>query len=52
KGLVKKAGAAGISARQIAKETDFPYVSVLNILNTPADFKKQGEKRDRRYFLK
>ena len=50
--LVKKAGAAGISARQVAKETNFPYVSVLNILNTPANFKKQGEKRDRRYFIK
>ncbi len=52
KDLVKKAGKDGVSARKIAKETNFPYVSVLNILNDGGNFKKQGEKRDRRYFLK
>ncbi len=52
KGLVKKAGKEGVSARRVAKDLGFPYVSVLNILNSPADFKKVGEKRDRRYFLK
>ena len=51
-GLVKGAGKDGISARKVAKETGFPYVSVLNILNSGKEFKKVGEKRDRRYFLK
>lgn len=52
KALVKKAGKDGVSARRVAKELGFPYVSVLNILNKAPDFKKVGEKRDRRYFLK
>ncbi len=51
-GLVKAAGKDGISARRVAKETGFPYASVLTILNSGANFKKVGEKRDRRYFLK
>ena len=50
--LVKKAGKEGVSARRVSKDLNFPYVSVLNILNSAADFKKVGEKRDRRYFLK
>lgn len=52
KAHVKKAGKEGVSARRVAKELDFPYVSVLSILNEASDFKKVGEKRDRRYFLK
>jgi hypothetical protein len=52
KAHVKKAGKEGVSARRVAKELGFPYVSVLSILNEASDFKKVGEKRDRRYFLK
>lgn len=50
--LVKGSGKDGISARRVAKETGFPYGAVLKILNSSADYKKVGEKRDRRYFMK
>lgn len=52
KKMVRAAGNAGISARRISKETGYPYVSVLNLMNSEADFRKVGEKRDRRYFLR
>lgn len=52
KKLVKGAGKDGISARQVAKESGFPYQAVLKILNSGEDFNKVGEKRDRRYFVK
>ena len=52
KAIVQKAGKNGISARQVAQATGFPYVSVLGILNDTPDFKKVGEKKNRRYFIK
>ena len=52
KALVKAAGQDGISARRVAKSAGLPYIPVLKILNTGSDFRKIGERRDRRYFLK
>lgn len=52
KAIVKKAGKDGVSALRVSKDSGFPYASILKILNDGANFKKVGEKRDRRYFLK
>ena len=52
KGLVKKAGKAGISARKLANENDISYGAVRTVLNDGKVYSKIGEKRDRRYFLK
>ncbi len=52
KELVQSAGNDGISALQVAEKTDFPYAAVREILNDKSTFKKVGEKRNSRFFLK
>lgn len=49
--IVKSAGKEGISAKKASEQTGIPYPAARAILSESGSFRREGEKRDSRFFL-